>query len=134
MRDDQDRRWIELIMTPEQQRVFNVMQATMSVVEGYSNHVMNAVGRQLIPTYETISRRFERRQRQRTPAEQLFARLTGLNIKLEQYRQGEAFINHVVRAKGHDFAKMVWQSPEYLPSMAELRQPDDWIARVSTLG
>jgi uncharacterized protein (DUF2342 family) len=43
------------------------MQATMCVVEGYSNHVMNAVGKELLPTYETIARKFEQRQRQRRP-------------------------------------------------------------------
>ncbi|MBX6341240.1 MAG: zinc-dependent metalloprotease, partial [Thermomicrobiaceae bacterium] len=104
--------WLEMVMTPEQRRLFNTMQATMSVVEGYSNHVMNAVGRELIPTYETISRRFERRQQQRTVAEQLFARLTGLDLKLEQYRQGEAFINQVVRERGHDVARRIWEGPE----------------------
>jgi coenzyme F420 biosynthesis associated uncharacterized protein len=120
-----------MVMTPEQRELFNSMQALMSVVEGYSNHVMNAVGQRLIPTYELISRRFERRQRQRTAAEQLFARLTGLDIKLEQYRQGEAFINRVVAARGHEFARLVWTGPEYLPSLTELRDPDAWIARVA---
>jgi len=131
-RSDTDR-WINLVMTPEQREVFDAMQATMSVIEGYSNHVMNAVGKQLIPSYEVISRRFERRQRQRTAAETLFARLTGLDIKLEQYRQGEAFINHVVEARGHDFARQVWNSAEYLPSLEEIKAPDQWITRVAAL-
>jgi putative hydrolase len=94
---------------------------------------MNAVGKQLIPTYEVISRRFEQRQRQRTTAEQLFARLTGLDIKMEQYRQGEAFINAVVRERGHDFVRQVWNAPEYLPSLAEIQAPAQWIARVEKL-
>src|SRR5690606_24181358 len=92
-KDSKPGSWIEMVMTPEQRHLFNQMQATMSIVEGYSNHVMNAVGKQLIPTYDVISRRFERRQRERSPAEQLFARLTGLDVKLEQYKQGEAFID-----------------------------------------
>lgn len=125
--------WIQAVMTPQQRELFNAMQATMSVIEGYSNHVMNAVGQRLIPTYEVISKRFERRQRQRTPAERLFARLTGLDIKMEQYRQGEAFINAVVQQRGHDFAKLVWRGPEFMPSLEELRNPDQWIARVSAL-
>ena len=129
-RDGKAGSWIELVMTREQRDLFNQMQATMSIIEGYSNHVMNAVGKQLIPTYDVISRRFEQRQRERTPAEQLFARLTGLNVKLEQYKQGEAFIDYVVQARGHDFAKQVWIGPEYLPTMEELRAPDQWIQRV----
>lgn len=125
--------WIELVMTREQRDLFNQMQATMSIIEGYSNHVMNEVGKKLIPTYDVISRRFERRQLERSPAEQLFARLTGLDVKLEQYKLGEAFIDHVVQARGHDFAKQVWIGPEYLPTIGELRAPDQWIARVDKL-
>jgi coenzyme F420 biosynthesis associated uncharacterized protein len=124
--------WIELVMTPEQRRLFARMQATMSIVEGYSNYVMNGVGRDLLPSYEMIHTRFERRQRDRTPAEKLFIRLTGLDLKMEQYRLGEAFINRVVESRGHAFAQRVWSSADALPTMAELRQPELWIERMTT--
>lgn len=122
--------WIEMVMTPEQRQLFNRMQAMMSVVEGYSNHVMNAVGRDLMPDYTTIANRFEQRQRARTTAEQLFARLTGLDMKMEQYRLGEQFINEVVEKRSHDFARRVWDGPESLPTLDELRRPDQWIKRM----
>ena len=48
-------------MTPEQRVVFNRIQALMCIIEGYSNHVMNAVGRDLLSKYDDISRRFEKR-------------------------------------------------------------------------
>lgn len=124
--------WIELVMTPEQRRLFSNMQATMAVIEGYSNYIMNAVGRDLMPDFSLIANRFERRQRQRSNAEQLFIRLTGLDMKMEQYRLGEAFINEVVRQRGHEMAKRVWEGPNMLPTLAELRQPDVWIARIDT--
>jgi putative hydrolase len=99
------------------------------MVEGYSNHVMNAVGRDLLPSFDLISKKFEQRQSQRNTAARIFARLTGLDMKLEQYRLGEAFIDEVVRKHGHDVARLIWDGPEYLPTMAELRAPDKWFAR-----
>jgi len=36
--------WLERIMTPRQRDTFQRTQALMSVLEGYSNHVMNAAG------------------------------------------------------------------------------------------
>ena len=45
-------------MNAEQRALFTQMQATMCIVEGYSNHVMNAVGRELLPNYAMISHRF----------------------------------------------------------------------------
>lgn len=122
--------WLEYVMNQEQRDLFSRMQAMMSVVEGYSNHVMNAVGRDLIPSYEVISRRFERRLRQRTFVEVMFARITGLDVKMEQYRKGEAFINELVDAGGHDLAKRVWEGPEMLPTLQEINNPQQWIHRV----
>lgn len=125
--------WLEAIMTPEQRALFQKMQAMMCIIEGYSNHVMNAVGRELLPDYERIAKRFEARQRQRTAAEQLFARLTGLDLKLEQYRLGEAFIDRVVSERGHDQARRVWDGPEFLPSLEEIRRPERWLNRIDVL-
>jgi coenzyme F420 biosynthesis associated uncharacterized protein len=122
--------WMEALMDDEQRSLFSEMQALMSVIEGYSNHVMNAVGKDLLPNYEMISRKFEQRQRQRSQADQLFARLTGLDVKMEQYRQGEEFIDAVVAERGHGFAHRVWDKPQNLPTMKEIRQPKLWIDRI----
>ena len=124
--------WMEALMSPAQRELFLKMQALMCVVEGYSNHVMNAVGRDLLQNYELISRRFEERQRQRTPAEQLFARLTGLDVKMEQYRAGERFIDEVGRLGGADAMRRVWESPDTLPTMDEIREPSRWVQRVQS--
>lgn len=122
--------WLESLMDADQRALFNEMQATMCIVEGYSNHVMNAVGRTLLPNYELISRRFAQRQEQRSQADRLLAKLTGLDVKMEQYRLGEQFIDRIVAERGHDFARRVWDGPDYLPTMAEIRQPALWLARI----
>jgi coenzyme F420 biosynthesis associated uncharacterized protein len=122
--------WLEALMNVEQRALFNEMQAMMCIVEGYSNHVMNAVGRNLLPTYELISRRFAQRQLHKSQADRLLAKLTGLDVKLEQYRLGEQFIDRIVALRGHGFARRVWDGPEYLPTMAEIRQPELWLARI----
>jgi coenzyme F420 biosynthesis associated uncharacterized protein len=122
--------WIEAVMTPQQRELFAKMQATMCIVEGYSNHVMNAVGKTLLPNYDGIAHKFEQRQRQRTVAEQLFARITGLDIKMEQYRLGQRFIDTIVEQRGHDVARRVWDGPESLPTLDEVKQPERWLARI----
>jgi len=128
--DGKSSSWIEAFMNAEQRALFNEMQAMMCVIEGYSNHVMNAVGRDLLKSYDLISRRFEERQGQRSQADQIFARLTGLDVKMEQYRAGERFVDDVVAMKGHVFAHRVWDRPENLPTMDEIRNPATWIDRI----
>ena len=132
-RGDDNGSWIEAFMNGEQRELFNEMQAMMCVVEGYSNHVMNAVGKDLLVNYEEISRKFEERQKQRTQSEQLFAKLTGLNVKMEQYRAGERFIDEIVRLRSHDVARRVWEAPEFLPTMDEIRKPELWLTRIEAL-
>ncbi|GIV98195.1 MAG: hypothetical protein KatS3mg057_2852 [Herpetosiphonaceae bacterium] len=123
--------WIESMLTPRQREIFNKLQALMSIVEGYSNHIMNAIGRELLPTFDQIEARIHERQRNRSLIEQLFYRLTGMSLKMEQYQQGEAFVNAVVEARGPTFASLVWKGPENLPTMEEIRNPRKWIERMS---
>lgn len=122
--------WIETVLTPEQRAVFDRIQALMSLIEGYGNHVMNAVGRRLLPSFNQIEQQIAQRQRQRTMLDQMVFRLTGLDLKLAQYQQGEAFVNAVVAARGIQFASRVWERPENLPSMDEIRNPGQWIVRM----
>ncbi|MGB9752035.1 MAG: hypothetical protein C0183_12010 [Roseiflexus castenholzii] len=126
-----DHHWIELMLTPEQREIFSRMQALMSVIEGYSNHIMNAIGAQLLPSYPSIEARVRQRQLRRPLIEEAFNRITGMDLKLAQYQQGEAFINAVVVACGADFANRIWERPENLPTMDEIRAPYRWIARMS---
>jgi coenzyme F420 biosynthesis associated uncharacterized protein len=125
--------WIEAVLTPEQRRIFDELQALMSLVEGYGNHVMNAVGRQLLPSFDDIERRIAQRQQTRTLVEQLFNRLTGMDLKLAQYQQGEAFVNAVVEARGIAFAARVWERAAYLPTMDEIRDPQRWVSRMDKM-
>ncbi len=122
--------WIESFMNGEQRELFTEMQALMTVIEGYSNHVMNAVGRDLLPTYDLISKRFEERQKQRSTGEKLFAQLTGLNVKMEQYRQGETFVNAIVERHGREAIARLWAGPESMPTMPEIREPERWSDRI----
>jgi coenzyme F420 biosynthesis associated uncharacterized protein len=122
--------WIESFMNAEQRALFTEMQALMCVIEGYSNHVMNAVGRDLLTNYDFISRKFEERQKERSAGEQLFARLTGLNVKMEQYRQGEAFVNAIVERHGREAIARLWSGSEAMPTMTEIRNPALWSERI----
>ncbi len=125
--------WIESVMSAEQRVLFNKLQALMSIIEGYSNYIMNAVGERLLPSYGMIKERIEQRAARRSPAEKLFIRITGLALKMEQYRLGESFINAVVAKEGVQVANLVWKGPDYLPTLEELRNPDQWIGRVATV-
>jgi coenzyme F420 biosynthesis associated uncharacterized protein len=122
--------WIELMLTPQQRQIFEQLQALMSLVEGYGNHVMNAIGEQLLPSFPRIEQRMEQRRQNRSLFDQVFFRVTGMDLKMAQYQQGEQFVNTVVQSHGVDFAARVWERAENLPTMDEIRNPQRWIARM----
>ena len=125
---------IEAIMSPHQRQMLSRLQALMSLAEGYSNHVMNRVGEKLLPAYAEIHERVEHRQANRSQIEELFLRLTGLKMKMEQYALGEKFAGAVTDARDVAFLNLAWQAPEWLPTEYEIRHPENWIARMDADG
>lgn len=122
--------WMERIMTDEQRRLFRETQAVMSLLEGFSDYVMDEVGRGLVPGVEQISQRFHARRAQRTGFERAVLRLTGMDLKMEQYRRGEAFVRAIADARGRQALDRIWASPDALPTHDEIGRPEAWMARV----
>ena len=123
-------RSVELMMNRSQRESFDQMQATMSVIEGYSDYVMHNVGRSLVPQYEHLKNRMARSRAHRPPFETAVFRITGLDVKLEQYRLGERFAEAIARREGMEGLNRVWERPENLPTLEEVRDPGIWMTRM----
>ncbi|WP_143527397.1 zinc-dependent metalloprotease [Rubrobacter xylanophilus] len=123
-------RSLELVMSREQREAFDRMQAAMSVVEGYSDYVMHRVGSRMVPGYGHLSRRMAQSRLHRPPLESAIFRMTGMDMKLEQYRLGERFADAVARRQGMEGLNRVWERPENLPSLRELYDPGLWMLRM----
>jgi putative hydrolase len=106
------------------------MQAAMAVVEGYSEHVMDAIAAEAIPGHEKLRTAMDARRRSRSAPERLIERLLGLQMKMRQYEQGKKFCDAVAAEGGMEALNRVWASPEALPSEDELEHPLEWLARV----
>ena len=57
---------IALIQTHEQRELMDRLQPVMAVIEGYSEHVMDALGVTLVPGYEDLRAAMDRRRRNRS--------------------------------------------------------------------
>jgi coenzyme F420 biosynthesis associated uncharacterized protein len=121
---------IALVQSKEQRRIMDRLQSAMAVIEGYSEHVMDAVGEQVLPAYAGLREAMERRRRSRSAPERILQRLLGLDMKMRQYELGKSFCDGVVERRGIETLNRVWSEPAALPSMAELNDPAAWIDRV----
>jgi coenzyme F420 biosynthesis associated uncharacterized protein len=119
-----------LVQTREQRALMARVQAAMAVIEGYSEHVMDAIAQDAIPGHEKLRSEMDRRRRSRSAPERIIERLLGLDFKLRQYELGKRFCDAVAAAAGMEGLNRVWESPEALPSTEELEAPETWLERL----
>jgi coenzyme F420 biosynthesis associated uncharacterized protein len=104
-------------------------QAFMALLEGHAEHVMDAVGAEVLPDLPALRAAMDRRRRERSGLLRLLERLIGLDLKLAQYEQGKRFCDAVVAEGGIEALNRAWSSPSALPTRADLADPAGWLAR-----
>lgn len=108
------------------------MQATMSLIEGHAEHVMDAVGDDLLPSLPQLRKAMTRRRRSRPLPWRVLERLLGLEMKMKQYEVGRKFCDAVVAAAGVAALSVAWRSAADLPSQNELEHPQLWLERTAS--
>jgi coenzyme F420 biosynthesis associated uncharacterized protein len=119
-----------LIATPAQREALQRIQALMSLLEGHGDVTMDRAGAAAVPGAERFARVLhDRRQSVRGPTKVL-QQILGIEAKMRQYAEGEKFVHAVEVAGGPELFNSVWRGPEWLPSLAEIRDPAVWLSRV----
>lgn len=108
----------------------DAIHAFMSVMEGYSDYLMDRAAPKLLPDLDRMRAAMSSRREDQTEGESLLNRLLGMDLKREQYEQGAAFCTTVEERWGAEALAKLWEGPEHLPSMDEIRDPLGWAARV----
>ena len=95
-----------LVQTREQRELMDRVQAAMAVIEGYAEHVMDALGPGPAPGLRRPARCHG------APAQQPLgarsgssSRLLGMDLKMRQYELGRAFCDEVASARRHGGAE-----------------------------
>jgi putative hydrolase len=121
---------VSLVAGEERMAIIDRLQATMAVVEGHAEHVMDAVGRDALDDLDSLRGALDRRRAERSGLWKLLERLLGLELKLKQYEVGKRFCDEVAERAGVTGLHTVFESPEQLPTWAELEAPETWLRRV----
>jgi coenzyme F420 biosynthesis associated uncharacterized protein len=123
-----------LALGPERRELFDSMQALMAVLEGYAEHVMDAVGDDVLDDLPALRTALNRRRRERSGFLRVLERLIGMDLKLRQYETGKRFCDAVVARGGIEALNRAWGSPEAMPTLLELDDPVAWLERTERLG
>jgi coenzyme F420 biosynthesis associated uncharacterized protein len=128
--EHESRSLLDLVQSPAQRAVIDRVTAAMSLLEGHAEVVMDGVGPDVVPSVEKIRRKFQRRRVSAKGLERTARRLLGLEAKMRQYRDGARFVRSVVDEVGMAGFNKVWESPETLPTLAEITDSVAWVRRV----
>jgi coenzyme F420 biosynthesis associated uncharacterized protein len=118
-----------VVIGGDRREVLDRVQAFMAVLEGYAEHVMDAVGAGVLDDLPALRSALQRRRRDRSGLLKILERMIGMDLKLRQYEQGKAFCDGVVARAGIEGLNRVWAGPESLPTVAELDDPLGWLGR-----
>lgn len=120
-----------LFASPAQRATMDQVGGLMSLLEGHGDVVMDRAATDLVPSADRFARVLRARRQEMNLPTRLLQRLIGLEAKLAQYEQGEAFIAAVEAVGGPELLNRVFDSPERLPTMVEIREPRRWLRRVA---
>lgn len=121
---------IGVFATAEQAELLRSIQALMSLLEGHGDITMNHAAAGRIPGAKRFADTLQSRRESVNGVAKLLYQLIGLEAKLRQYKDGERFVEAVERRGGRELFSLVWERPEYLPTLQEVRDPGRWIDRV----
>lgn len=124
---------IGVALGPERRALVDRVQATMALIEGHAEHVMDAAGEAVLPDLPALRAALERRRRDRPPVVRVLEKLLGLEMKMRQYEVGKRFCDDVVRRGGVGALNRAWEAPGALPTWPELDAPEAWLDRVSAV-
>jgi putative hydrolase len=106
------------------------LEALVSVIVGYVDHVLDLVGSKLITSYPQLTEALRRRRVEAAAADRFVERLFGLELTQAQVDRGSAFVDGVVERGGEDALRRLWQHDRDLPTPPEVDAPGLWLARI----
>jgi len=118
------------IQSDEQRALLPQLEATVAVIAGVVDHVMDEVGHKLIASYGMLTEALRRRRVETAESDRFVERLLGLELTQGVYDRGTAFVAGVIERAGPDGLARLWESERMLPSPPEVDAPGLWLARI----
>ncbi len=119
------------MQSPRQAPMLEALQRFVSVIEGYTDVVVEVLGeRMMMASHARIDEALRRHRLDRGESAAFVDRLLGLELDRHHYDEGVAFSRGVVERGGIDQLNRLWTGIETMPTRNELEAPGLWIARI----
>ncbi|MDQ1511033.1 MAG: hypothetical protein QOG50_2877 [Actinomycetota bacterium] len=118
------------MQSPRQAPLLEALQRFVSVLEGYTDVVVEVLGERMMTSHVRIDEALRRHRLDRGDSAAFVDRLLGLELDRHHYDEGVAFSRGVVERGGIDQLNRLWSGAEMMPTRNELEAPGLWIARI----
>jgi len=121
---------LPIVQTPRHTKALDTLRAFTAAFEGYAHHVATAVSGQLVGDSARIEEGMRRRSASPTDGRAMLRAMLGLTFDPTLEQAGVTFCNAIVELRGIPSLNRLWEAPDNLPTLAEIRDPFQWIERV----
>ena len=118
------------MQSPRQAPLLESLQRFVSVLEGYTDVVVEVLGERMMTSHARIDEALRRHRLDRGESAAFVDRLLGLELDRGHYDEGVAFSKGVVERGGIEVLNRLWTGAEMMPTRSELEAPGLWIARI----
>ncbi|MDQ3985323.1 MAG: zinc-dependent metalloprotease [Actinomycetota bacterium] len=121
---------LPVVPTERHRKALDRLQAFVAAFDGYGRHVQEAVASETVSDAAKIGEGIGRFQSENKDAEALLGSILGVTIDRQLEVAGATFCAAVVSLKGLSELNRVWQAPDNLPTLEEIKDPFAWMDRV----
>jgi putative hydrolase len=124
------------MQSERQKPLLSELQRFVSVLEGYTDVVVESIGERMITAHGRLDEALRRHRLERGDATGFVDRLLGLELDRGHYETGVAFCRGVMERSDGTFEQLnrLWSDESMVPTEAELVAPGLWLARIDLPG
>ncbi len=123
---------LDAMRTEGQAPLLAELQRFVSVLEGYTDVVVESLGERMVTAHGRIDEALRRHRLDRGDATGFVDRLLGLELDRGHYETGVAFCRGVMERTGGSLDQLnrLWSNESMVPTATELEAPGLWLARI----
>jgi putative hydrolase len=121
---------LPIVPTERHDKALARLRAFVAVVEGYTRHCSTVVASEVVGEFEKIDEGVTRHQAAASTGKTMLAGILGVSFDRPLEAAGLTFCAAVTQLKGIKSLNRVWDAPDNLPSLDEIRDPFAWMERV----
>jgi len=113
--------------TPAQKAALEKLETLLALIEGWIDSVVAEAVQDRLPDFAKLSETQQRRRATKSPTQQLFATMVGLEVSPRRTREAREFWNQVAKLRDIKVRDAIWDEAVLLPSAEQLSDAEGFL-------